>query len=65
MKKPANELKKGDKIKLANKSFVIKEFELSDIGKHGKRKCRIEAESEQGEKITVIRPEDYPIETEK
>ncbi|MBS3076215.1 hypothetical protein J4481_00540 [Candidatus Pacearchaeota archaeon] len=63
MKKKASELTKGDKINLANKSFVIKEFELSEIGKHGKRKCRIEAESEQGEKITIIRPEDYPVET--
>ncbi len=62
MKKPAKELKKGEKIKIAGKAYAVREIELSDIGKHGKRKCRIVAESENKEKIVIIRPEDYPIE---
>lgn len=64
MKKKANELKKGQKIKLGGKSFVIESLELSDIGKQGTKKCRIEAKSDSGEKIIVIRPEDYPFEVE-
>jgi len=62
MKKQAKELKKGDKIKIAGKIYEIIEFEISNIGKHGKRKCRIEAQTEKGEKLIIIRPEDYPIE---
>lgn len=62
MKNPARDLKKGDKIKIAGKDFIIEETEISDIGKHGKRKVRIVAKSEDGEKTIMIRPEDYPVE---
>jgi len=62
MKKQAKDVKKGDKIKIAGKEFVVKEVEISDIGKQGKRKIRIEASGE--EKIVIVRPEDYPIESE-
>lgn len=62
MKKKASELKKGMKIKIAGKNFVIKDFEISDIGKQGVKKCRIVAISETGEQIVIIRPEDYPFE---
>ncbi|MBU0760099.1 MAG: hypothetical protein KJ600_05590 [Nanoarchaeota archaeon] len=62
MKKEAKKLKKGDKIKLAGRTFTVNETELSEIGKQGTKKCRIIAESESGEKIVIIRPEDYPIE---
>jgi len=64
MKKQAKELKKGDKIMLAEQSCVVEEIEISDIGKHGKRKVRIEAKTEKGEKIVIIRPEDYPFSIE-
>ncbi|MBI2043081.1 hypothetical protein HYT25_01695 [Candidatus Pacearchaeota archaeon] len=64
MKKQAKDLKKGEKIKIAGKSFLITEFEISDIGKQGKRKVRIVASEETGEKIVLIRPEDYPFELE-
>ena len=63
MKKQAKELSKGDKIILAEQSCVIEEIEISDIGKHGKRKVRIEAKTEKGEKVVIIRPEDYPFST--
>ena len=62
MRKKASELKVGDKIKIAGKSFKIENIETSDIGKQGTKKCRIEAKSESGEKIVIIRPEDYPFE---
>ena len=64
MKKQAKDLKKGDKIKIAGGFYEISEFEISDIGKQGKRKVRIVALDEKSEKIILIRPEDYPFETE-
>ena len=64
MKKKAKELKKAEKIKIAGKTFVIENLEISDIGKQGTKKVRIEAKSDSGEKIVIIRPEDYPFETE-
>ena len=67
MKKFAKDLKKGDKIKIAEKVFVINEIEVSEPGSgksglKGKRKVRIEAINNQEEKIVIIRPEDYPFE---
>lgn len=59
MKKQAKELKKGDKILIAKQECLIEEIEISDIGKHGKRKCRIVASTPSKEKIVIIRPEDY------
>ncbi len=61
MKKSARELKKGDKILIANREYFVEELEISDIGKHGMRKVRIVAISPQQEKIILIRPEDYPF----
>lgn len=62
MKKPAKELKKGDKIKIADNICEIQDLEISDIGKQGKRKVRFVVLTSSGEKIVVIRPEDYPFE---
>jgi len=61
MKKQAKELQKGEKVVIADQVCVILDLEISDIGKHGKRKVRVEAETQQGEKIVIIRPEDYPF----
>ena len=60
VKKKAQELKKGDKIKMAGKEAVVEEIEVSDIGKQGSKKVRIVADAD-GEKIIVIRPADYPL----
>lgn len=46
---------------LAGKEWCILEVELSELGKQGTRKVRLVAEA-AGEKVTIIRPEDYPIE---
>ena len=64
MKKQAKDLKKGERIRIADKFLIINEIEISDIGKQGKRKVRIVASEERGEKIILIRPEDYPFEIE-
>ncbi len=62
MKKQAKDLKVGDKIKVAGQTCLIEAIEKSDIGKQGKSKCRIVAKPSEGEKIILIRPEDYPFE---
>tara|TARA_Y100000310_G_C20527722_1_gene736899 strand:- start:332 stop:526 length:195 start_codon:yes stop_codon:yes gene_type:complete len=63
MKKLAKDLQKGDQVKIADNISEIQDIEISDIGKHGKRKVRLVALTSSGEKIVVIRPEDYPFET--
>ena len=63
MKKPAKELIKGEKIILADQECTVEDLEISDIGKHGKRKVRIEALTQAQEKIVIIRPEDFVFET--
>lgn len=61
MKKQAKDVKKGDFVIIGGKKCLINSFEISDVGKHGKRKCRMEAQTPEGEKIILIRPEDYPM----
>lgn len=39
----------------------VEEVEISDIGKQGTKKVRIVAKKKSGEKIVIIRPEDYPL----
>ena len=59
MKKYTKDLKKGDKVTIANQKFLVNTIELSDIGKQGKRKVRLELLSEKQEKLIIIRPDDY------
>lgn len=63
MKKQAKELIKGDKINIAGQVCLIEETEISDMGKQGKRKVRIVAISNTGEKVIIIRPEDYAFDS--
>jgi len=63
MKKKAKEFKKGDSIILAGKEYTIESIEFSEIGKQGMRKCRLILKPEEGEKIAIVRPEDYPFDT--
>lgn len=62
MKKKAKELKKGELISIGGAKAVIEEIEISDIGKQGTKKVRLVVKTLAGEKITIIRPEDYPFE---
>jgi len=63
MRKPAKDIQAGEKVVIAGQSCIVEDVEISDIGKHGKRKVRIEAVTEKGERIVIIRPEDFPFET--
>lgn len=64
MKKKASELKKAERVKIAGKAGIIEEIEISDIGKQGTKKVRLVVKIDDGEKVTLIRPENYPFETE-
>ena len=64
MKKIAKEVKIGDKIKIADQYCSVESVEISDIGKQGTRKVRITAIIPKGDRLTIIRPEDYPLESE-
>ena len=63
MKKQAKDLKKGDKIILAGQTCLVETIEISDIGKQGSKKVRLEAVTSKGERIVLIRPENYPFDT--
>ena len=64
MNKPGKDLKKGDKILMAGNPCLIESIEISDIGKQGARKVRLVVLTPSNEKIVLIRPEDYPFETQ-
>ena len=61
MKKQAKDLIKGDRIIVGGEELIVESIELSEIGKQGTRKCRIEAVKKDGEKVVIIRPSDYPF----
>lgn len=62
MKRKAIEVKKGDTIIVGGEELVVEEIEVSDIGKQGTKKVRFVAKKKNGEKVVLIRPEDYPFE---
>ncbi len=62
MKKKALEIKKGESIIIGGEELKVEEVETSDISKQGSKKVRIVAKKKNGEKIVIIRPEDYPVE---
>lgn len=57
------DLKEGDKVIVDDEVCVIKKLEFSNIGKHGKSKCRIEALSDSGEEKIIIRIAEDTIDT--
>ena len=61
MSKPARDLKKGDRVLVADQQCLVELVELSDIGKQGKRKVRIVVMTPKSEKLVLVRPEDYPF----
>ena len=62
MKKKADSIVEGDTITIGGEPVKVVQVENSDMGKQGSKKTRIVAEKQDGEKITLIRPSDYPIE---
>ncbi|MEK6933450.1 MAG: hypothetical protein AABW75_01080 [Nanoarchaeota archaeon] len=60
--KKAKDLNKKDCIIIGAEELEVEEIEISEIGKQGTRKVRIVAKKKNGDKIVIIRPEDYPVE---
>jgi len=63
MKKKAKDIRKGDMLIIGSDTLSVESIEVSGIGKQGVQKCRIEAKKASGEKVVLIRPADYPLET--
>lgn len=59
--KKAIDLKIGNKVKIGGEVLTVDNIEISDIGKQGTRKVRMEASKSNGEKVILIRPADYPV----
>ncbi len=62
MKKKAGDVKIGETLIIGGEKLKVLSVELSDIGKQGTKKCRIEAQRPSQEKMVIIRPVDYPLE---
>lgn len=60
--KLVKDLKQGDKILIESELFSIKKLEFSNIGKHGKAKCRIEAVNDSGDEKIIIKIAEDTIE---
>lgn len=60
-KKIAKDIKVGDKLILGGEVLSVETVEISDVGKQGTKKVRIEGKKQDGEKAVIIRPSDYPI----
>ena len=61
MQKKAGEIKTGDKIIVGGEALTVSSIELSEVGKQGSKKCRIETKKANGETFILIRPADYPL----
>lgn len=61
-KKKAEAIKVGDKLTIEDEVCIVTKVEVSKIGKHGKHKVRIEAESSKKEKKILVRPSDFEVE---
>lgn len=63
--KLAGEIKIGDRILIDDKYYTVIGFEKSNVGKHGKAKCRIEGKDEQGNEKVIIRTTDSEVQVEE
>jgi len=60
-----SEIKVGDKVMIDDTYYKVTSFEKSNVGKHGKVKCRIEAVDEKGNEKVIIRVADSEIQVEE
>ena len=56
------DLKKGNKIKADENEYTVEKIIVSDVGKHGQKKCRIEAKDSEGKLRILIRMADDEVE---
>ena len=57
----AKDLKKGDRILYEGEILEVTKVEVSNIGKHGRAKVRIEAKNKKGEEKVLIRPDEADV----
>lgn len=62
MKKKTSEVKVGDNVIIDGNKLNVKEFETSNIGKHGAVKCRIVGLNEKNERVVAIKNADEEVE---
>ena len=65
MEKKASHLVKGDIVIISEQKCTVDKVEVSDVGKQGTKKVRFEAIDPKGERIILVRPENYPIQVDK
>jgi translation elongation factor P/translation initiation factor 5A len=58
MEKQLKDLKPGEKIKFEDNEYVVKNVEVSNIGKHGRSKCRLVVLTKNKEEKILVRLSD-------
>ena len=56
------DLKKGDKARIDGADYTVEKILISDVGKHGNKKCRIEAKDSEGNMKILIRVAEEEVE---
>ncbi len=51
--KAVKDLKEGDTIIFDGQEYQVKKLEISNVGKFGNRKCRVELTGKPGNKIII------------
>ncbi|MDD5331719.1 MAG: hypothetical protein PHE43_02775 [Candidatus Nanoarchaeia archaeon] len=62
MEKELKDLKPGEKINLEGNNYIVKEIEVSNIGKHGRSKCRLVVITSKKEEKILVRLSDMKAE---
>ncbi len=62
MGKKFSDIKVGDTIIFEGSRISVKEFETSNIGKHGSVKCRIVGVNEKNERVVIIKNAEDEVE---
>ncbi|MDD5254400.1 MAG: hypothetical protein PHG05_04895 [Candidatus Nanoarchaeia archaeon] len=62
MEKELKDLKPGEKINFEGNTYIVKEIEVSNIGKHGRSKCRLIVISSNKEEKILVRLSDMKAE---
>ncbi len=62
MEKRFSDIKAGDTIILEGSRISVKEFETSNIGKHGSVKCRVVGVNEKNERVVIIKNAEDEVE---
>ena len=62
MEKELKDLKPGERINFEGNNYTVKEVEVSNIGKHGRSKCRLVVIASNKEEKILVRLSDMKAE---